>query len=180
MPWVDLDSVHIPSAGNRPPASWGTTVNANMDYLYDEVLAKLGAWTSYTPTVTQGVAVSKTVTYAKYVKLGRTVIGNMLLAITSSGTVSTQITVTTPVTAAQAGNIAIGQAYFYDGTRNVPLTGVLSSTTAFSFMFPTPRAGYFGVAQYAEPVIGGATAGWSSQLLNGTSLQLAFHFEATS
>ena len=180
MAYSDLDAIHIPSAGNRPPASWGVQVNANFDAVYDDVLAKLGAWTSYTPTVTQGVAVSKTVTYAKYVKLGRTVIGNMLLAITSSGTVSTQITVTTPVTAAQAGNIAIGQAYFYDATRNVPLTGVLSSTTAFSFMFPTPQGGYFGSAQYASPVIGGATAGYSSQLLNGTSLQLAFHFESAA
>jgi hypothetical protein len=102
MAYVDLDSIHVPSAGNRPPASWGAQVNENFDVLYDEYLAKLGVWTSWTPTVTQAGSITKTVTYARYIKLGRLVIAQAYLAITGAGSSATAVTVSLPVTAAQS------------------------------------------------------------------------------
>lgn len=102
MAYADLDGIHVPAAGNRAPASWGLQVNANFDAIYTDVLAKLTTWTSYTPSLQQGGNVSKTVTYARYIKLGRLVIAEIYLQVTGSGSSSTAIEVGLPVTAAQS------------------------------------------------------------------------------
>ena len=43
------------------------------------------AWTSYTPTLTQGVGVGKTVDYAKYVQIQKTVFLQIMLTCTGGG-----------------------------------------------------------------------------------------------
>lgn len=51
MAYTDLDTIHTPTAGAAVPATWGAQVNANFDHYYDNFGSKLGAWTSYTPTI---------------------------------------------------------------------------------------------------------------------------------
>lgn len=104
----------------------------------DVATAILGAWTSYTPTITQSGAVTKTVTYAKYMQIGKAVICNVTLAVTGSGTGSNEITVTVPVTAATSNaNLVVGagRAVVASGTVNNSGTCpvVLASTTTVKF-----------------------------------------------
>jgi hypothetical protein len=96
--------------------------------------AWLAAWTSYTPTLTQSGAVTKTVTYAKYVQMGKTVIVNVLLTCTGAGSAANSVVVGLPVTAAQSTNQAIGSGYLFDAS--VPLNyraivSLASATTVF-------------------------------------------------
>jgi hypothetical protein len=90
----------------------------------------LGAWTTYTPVLTQSGAVAKTVTYAKYIKLGRLCIVNMRLDVTGTGTANNVITVSAPFTAAYASTNTIGSGWFYNGNI-VP--GIASQFTTTTF-----------------------------------------------
>lgn len=49
-------------------------------------MAAPGLWTDWTPTVTQGVSVTATVSFARYTIIGNTVIALARLSITSAGT----------------------------------------------------------------------------------------------
>jgi hypothetical protein len=117
-----------------------------------------GAWTSYTPTLTQLGAVTKTVTYAKYQRVGRLIVAEMLLAVTGTGTAANIVTVSLPVTAAQAGNIAVGSGYIYDVSAALTYKGivVLNSTTTAT-MFPTNTT--TGGALGADTFTAGLAAG---------------------
>lgn len=166
--YVDLDTLHTPSAGTRPPSSWGAQVNENFDYIYDEVLSKLGGWTSYTPTLTQSATVSKTVNYAKYRKVGKTVIGNVSLACTSAGTAGNAILIGMPVVAAYATNQVVGSGYVLDASVGF-YAGILLASTTSVFSLLNPAAG-------AANVLG--ISGMSAALASGDSISVAFHYEA--
>jgi hypothetical protein len=59
----------------------------------------LGAWTSYTPTVTAGSGSFTTVSATgKYCQIGKTVIGHAFITITTNGTAATSVIFTLPVT----------------------------------------------------------------------------------
>jgi len=55
-----------------------------------------GAWTAYTPTLVIGVTVAKTVNYAKYLQVGKTVFVQVNLTATASGTASSVVQVGLP------------------------------------------------------------------------------------
>lgn len=74
--------------------------------------AQLGAWTSYTPTLTQSGAVTKTVTSSSYTKVGRTVTYQFVLTVTGSGTGANAVTVSLPFTAANTGTKGGGLTIF--------------------------------------------------------------------
>lgn len=168
MSYVDLDSLHVPAAGNRAPASWGLQVNANFDAIYDEVLAKLGAWTSYTPSLQQGGNVSKTVTYARYIKLGRLVIAEVYLQVTGSGSSSTAIEVGLPVTAAQS-IVSTGTFRVFDASVPTNRTGiaVLANTGEVSGLMDNVT-NYMGAA------------GFTAALASGDSVIVNVTYEAAS
>jgi hypothetical protein len=73
------------------------------------------AWTSYTPTISQPGSIAKTVTYAKYIQVGGLVQVVVNLAPTASGTTSNAITVSLPVTAADANGI-MGNFRYHDAS----------------------------------------------------------------
>lgn len=168
MAYSDLDSIHVPAAGNRAPASWGLQVNANFDAIYTDVLAKLTTWTSYTPTLTQGGNVSKTVTYARYIKLGRLVVAEMYLQVTGSGSSSTAIEVGLPVTAAQS-IVSTGTFRVYDASVPTNRTGiaVLANTGEVSGLMDNVT-NYMGVA------------GFTAALASGDSVLVNVTYEAAS
>lgn len=74
-----------------------------------------GPWTDYTPTLTQSGAVTKTVTRAKYIQLGKTVHVNVYLTITGTGTANNVVLVGLPV-ASVADGITIGAGRIYDAS----------------------------------------------------------------
>lgn len=169
MAYADLSGIHVPAAGYRPPAAWGLQVNDNFDAIYDDVLAKLGVWTSYTPSLQQGGNVSKTVTYARYIKLGRLVVAEVYLAVTGSGSSSTAIEVGLPVTAATSG-IPVGSFYLYDAAPtpvNRIGAAVLVNTGEVSGALDN-QAGYMGAA------------GFTAALASGDSILMHVTYEAAS
>ena len=93
-----------------------------------------GQWSSWTPTVTQGGAVSVTVTYARYARYGRTIHFNASLAVTGTGTGFEPVEISgLPATAATSALI-VGQGSIFDASATAYKSGVcfLESTTTFS------------------------------------------------
>ena len=103
------------------------------------------AWTSYTPTVTQGVAITKTITYAKYSQIQKLVVVNVSMPLTSAGTASNGVSVTLPVTAANSQRLG-GSFQFYDVSANTSHVGVpfLLTTTSVGFITSASADSYFG------------------------------------
>lgn len=54
---------------------------------------EVSRWQTWTPTVTQGVAVTVTVNYARYVVIGQTVVMMIRLSCTSAGTAGSVISI---------------------------------------------------------------------------------------
>lgn len=82
------------------------------------VLAPLAAaWTSWTPTLSQGAStnIAKTVTYAKYVQVGKTVYGAVRLDATGTGTANADIYINCPVSPDfnSVSQIIVGSGYYY-------------------------------------------------------------------
>ena len=89
-----------------------------------------GAWTSWTPTITQGASsnIAKTVTYAKYARYGRTIHFVFALSPTASGTSGSPVTITLPATAASASGV-IGAGWLYDTSTTTRYAGAWTSTS---------------------------------------------------
>lgn len=89
------------TAADATDVEWNfNTIETYTNALNDSVDTAFGAWTSYTPSLTQGSDITKTVTYSKYAKLGRTVIWAFKMTMTEAGAGSSNTTLTLPVTAA--------------------------------------------------------------------------------
>ena len=96
-----------------------------------------GAWTSWTPTVTQTGAVTVTNTRSRFARYGRTIHFTTSLTVTGSGTAGAAITVSLPVTAA-ASLETIGQGFIFDSTANSNFPGMaFSLTTTTMVLRPT-------------------------------------------
>ncbi len=124
------------------------------------------AWTSYTPTLTQGVALSKTVTYARYQRIGRLVIVVANLAITSAGTAATAVLVGLPVAATAAAAVVGSFRYLDAGTTVYVGTAYGTSTTTVELLTnaqPNP----LGIA----PAVTAAS---------GDTVQIAISYEAAT
>lgn len=97
----------LPNAGEQIEASdWTDVFPQGVD-----------AWTPYTPTLTQGATVTKTVTRAVSTKVGRTVTVQYSLVATSAGTAANLVMVGLPEATAADGQI--GVAYILDANTNV-------------------------------------------------------------
>lgn len=80
-----------------------------------EARPTIGALPSWTPTIVQGVTVTKNTTLGIFSRRGRDITATALLAITSAGTASNLITFTLPATAGTDG-LVIGDGYVIRGT----------------------------------------------------------------
>lgn len=114
------------------PKGTATSVKARLD------LFESGAWTSYTPTVSQGAStdIAKTVHYAKYARWGRLVMCNVSVSVTASGSAGSAVNVTLPVSAAYvSAGLSAGSVYLYDAsiTTKYICTAIPSSTTTVAF-----------------------------------------------
>ncbi len=95
------------------------------------------AWVDYTPTLTQGVAVTKTISYARYCQFQKTVIVQVLLIATSAGTAAAEVAIGLPLTATGSLNRANGTGFVYDASANIiyNMTSFLNSTTTAKFYY---------------------------------------------
>ena len=90
-----------------------------------------GAFSTWTPTVTQSGAVTATVTHAVYGRWGRLIIANFRLAVTGSGTGGNAVTVSLPVTAARA-NMVVGTGSVFDNSAGLSYSGNVFLASASS------------------------------------------------
>lgn len=91
------------------PSDTFSTVKARLD-----AVGPLGAWTAYTPTVTQSATITKSVTYGFYMRVGRTIHGVFFLTASSAGTAGNNVQVGLPVAAysSSPSNLVIGTGQF--------------------------------------------------------------------
>jgi hypothetical protein len=96
------------------------------------------AWVSYTPTLVQGVTVTKTIAYAKYCQKQKLCIVHLDLIVTSAGTNNTILTIGLPLTAV-GGTQQIGSGFLYDQNVNILYSGPasLASTTTIEMLYQT-------------------------------------------
>ena len=122
---------------------------------------------SYTPTLSQGVTVTKTIISAKYWQFQKLVIGTVNLSITSNGTNATAVQIGLPITANASTQLVIGTYLVIGGASHygnkVGSALVYSSTTIGGFV-DGGTSNWFGVAP-------------AYQLLNGDSIYATFAYE---
>lgn len=128
----------------------------------------VGAWISYTPTLVQSSAVTKTVSYAKYQKDGRQIVGNVLMLVTGSGTSGQPIIVGMPYEIAGSGNLVLGSGWIYDASGVVGYTGALIRVSSSSaILWANGETNNIG----ADPAFG---------LANSDQISYEFNYEATT
>jgi hypothetical protein len=122
------------------------------------------AWVDYTPTLTQGVAVTKTVSYARYCQVQKLIMVEMFLICTSAGTPATGVRVGLPITAKNTGQL-LGSGLIYDASTNTMYNtlpyGFDQNTAAFYYQ----TGSEFGVS----PAV---------TLANTDQIRLKFTYEA--
>ena len=99
----------------------------------------------YTPTLTQGATVTKTVLTARYFQFQKFVTGQIVMNVTGAGTAANTVLVGLPI-AARSTSLIVAYAYIYDANVNVMynLTGYTSTTSTVGFFYQTGNA--FGVS----------------------------------
>lgn len=95
------------------------------------------AWVDYTPTLVQGVTVSKTTVVARYCQFQKTVIVNIMLNPTSTGTAGSAVQVGLPIAARANNNQIVGSGFIYDNSPqfNYNVSAYLGSTTTFNALY---------------------------------------------
>lgn len=116
--------------------------SADFDILFP---TGVGAWSTYTPTLTQSATVSKTVTTARYMRIGRLVVAEILLIATSSGTASNAILLGLPVAAANTSGQNIGSVFLFDASVPTGYVGeVVTNGGVASFFLNTSNGAFAG------------------------------------
>lgn len=109
--------------------------SADFDTLFPE---GIGAWTPYTPTITQSNTPTFTTIRAAYTKSGRTISASGLVTISANGTANNEIRVSLPETAAHSASIPIGNAWLYDASAGALYRcQAISDNTGYFTMFAT-------------------------------------------
>lgn len=135
------------------------------------VLAPTGAWTDYTPTLTQSATVTKTVSYARYRKVGRKVDVAMLLSVTGTGTAGQEIVVgLPPFTPVQTNNQSAGVGDVFDSSAVLDYFAVVAIGSSTFKLFPTSVNGV--------TALGGAA--FTAALANGDAIRATFSYESTT
>jgi hypothetical protein len=135
------------TSATRPSGTEGQVIyetDTDLLYIYNGGWIRFGAgggWTSYTPTLTQSGAVTKTVTYAKYEKVGRMVSVNVRLDVTGTGTANNGITITVPFTAA-TGGLWTGAGVIYDFSASTIYPCIATLFTTGTFALSDATAGH--------------------------------------
>lgn len=102
-------------------------------------LMRLGAWQTYTPTLTQSGAVAKTVNYARFARLGRTIVAAGEMTVTGAGTAGVGIVIGLPVAASFGSGRTLGGGSVFDASAGLVYTAMpdrSGSTTTFR-LWPT-------------------------------------------
>jgi len=96
-----------------------------------------GAWLSWSPTFKQSNTPAQTVTDARYMRLGRTVIASAFVTFSGDGTASNAITCTYPVTPRTPTNAPVVGTftYFDSGSTNHQGSIIYSTASTVKFIY---------------------------------------------
>jgi hypothetical protein len=131
-----------------------------------------GAWTNWTPVVTQTNTPTLTNNRSTYARAGRCIDFAADLTITSNGTASAAVTVTLPVAAAiSAGVFGVGVLFDSSAGLYYPFMMVYTSTTTASLQ----RSAAEGTA---SPLLGGG--GFTAALANSDRLWFSGTYESAT
>lgn len=153
--------------------------DTDLEFTYDGAAwvntGNLGAWPTWTPTLTQSTAVAKTITRASWTRQGRMISGDFQLAVTAAGTANAAITVHLPVPAAAGypDGAAIGSGYWLDAS-SITCHGNLGITTDDRVAF------YAGSAANAANPLGLTASPNGAAIASGDLLVGTFRYEAAS
>ena len=87
-----------------------------------------GAWTSWSPVVTQNVNVTITNTRSRLARYGRTIHFQIDVEVTGTGTGANDIFVSLPVTAASS-SVVMGTGWIFDSSSGIAYAGPVQTTT---------------------------------------------------
>lgn len=126
---VTADGFHYPELSDAPdgPAAL-FQLASDIDALFP---VGVGAWTAFTPTITQSTAVSFNATTARcrYYKVNRWVHARYYLPVTSAGVTANVIALSLPVTAAGSEDVG-GDISVFDASANNNHIGYVQSNGA--------------------------------------------------
>lgn len=131
-----------------------------------------GAWTSWTPVVTQSNTPTLTNNSSGYVRIGRLIIASFAVTLTSAGTVSNDVVVSLPVTARGGTSIVnAGYGTIEDVSVNARYSGacLMVSTTTFKISSTTTANTQF---------LGSATSAFTAALASGDFIYGQLMYEA--
>jgi len=129
-------------------AFWNSNVRDNSN----EFAPLFAAWTTYTPQIDQGATtnIAKTVTYARYLKIGRLAIVQARLDISGTGTAGSAVTITLPTAVVPVSNTAsagyFGWGLIFDNSTNTQyvINVRASTTTQLSFASDVTSNNFWG------------------------------------
>lgn len=132
-----------------------------------------GAWSTWTPSVTQSGAVTVTVNRASYGRWGRLIVASGFLTVTGSGTGNNVVQIgNLPVAAAYStGVIGTGAISDLSATRTYIGLTALISTTAFRFL---------GATIAADIQLGLTGSGFDAGLANTDQISFTLMYQAAS
>ena len=130
-----------------------------------------GAWSSFTPEVTQLGSVAVTNTRSRFARYGRTIVASFNVLATGTGTAANGVTVSLPATAAAAGVIAgVGSLFDASSSTRYPFQIYLNSTTVAQ-LWTTASNG-------ASVALGSAV--FTAALAAGDIINATFTYEAAA
>lgn len=127
-----------------------------------------GAWTAYTPTLTQSGTVTKTVDSARYTQVGKTITAQVYLTVTGSGTGGVGVLVGLPVTAKNAS--CSGNGWLLDTSAGRFYAGSTYMSPGF-----TTVGIMIGDAAGVTNIAG--AAGFTAGLASGDIITMTFSYE---
>lgn len=128
-------------------------------------------WTAYTPTLTQSATVTKTVTYARYNRVGRMITVEVVMAVTGTGTAANAVVIGLPVTAATASTLPIGAGYIFDTSASDTIIGAAYLATTTTVQLLSARA---------TGQILGTGSGFAAALAAGDGVAFSVTYEAST
>lgn len=155
----------ICTSSTRPTGFNGLEIyetDTNKVYIHDGSnwieISRLGAWTTVTPTITQSGAVTKTTTYARWIRLaGRTIVFQWSLLCTGSGSAANIVTISLPVAGVTTA-LPIGNFYLNDASAGAAgnfLAPAVMVTTSTVGGLLSGNANYFGATGFTAALASG-------------------------
>lgn len=114
-----------------------------------------GAWTTWTPAVTQSALATTTNGGSRYTRIGRTIHANGILTVTGSGSAGTIANISIPV-ACNGVNQIIGAGWLYDASASTRYAFVAEANSSTTFVM---NGDWSGVGSWGNaPSIGLASS----------------------